>query len=101
DVVAALLLAAASEATNGQVYNLGSGAPISVLESARAVIEAAGSGRLVQVPFPPEKQRIEVGDYYADFSKIQAAVGWTPRVGFPEGLRRTVDYYRARRQEYW
>jgi UDP-glucose 4-epimerase len=101
DVVAALLMAAASEATNGQVYNLGSGAPVSVLDSARAVIEAASSGRLVQVPFPPEKQRIEVGDYYADFSKIQAVLGWTPRVGFAEGLRRTVEYYRERRHEYW
>ena len=101
DVVAALLAAAASEAANGQVYNLGSGVPVSVLESARAVIAAAGSGTLEQVEFPADKRRIEVGDYYADFGKIQAALGWRPRIGFEEGLRRTVDYYQRWWPHYW
>jgi UDP-glucose 4-epimerase len=94
-------MAAASGETNGQVYNLGSGAPVAVIESARAVLAAAGRGQLRQVEFPAEQRRIEVGDYYADFGKIEAALGWTPRVSFEEGLRRTVEYYQAHRSDYW
>ncbi len=101
DVVAALLLAAASEATNGEVYNLGSGAPVSVRESAEAVLEAAGQGRLEECEYPPEQRRIEVGDYHADASKIRAAVGWQPRVPFREGLSRTVEFYRRHHEHYW
>jgi UDP-glucose 4-epimerase len=101
DVVAALMLAAASESTNGQVYNLGSGAPISVLDSAHMVIEAVGKGRLDQVDFPEDKKRIEVGDHHADSGRIRAALGWTPGVSFREGLRRTVEYYERWRGDYW
>lgn len=101
DVVLALLLAAATEATDGQVYNLGSGAPISVLDSARAVIAAAGSGRLEQHEFPADKKQIEVGDYWADFSRAMSTFGWEPRIGFEEGLRRTVEFYRENREYYW
>jgi len=101
DVVLALLLAAATEATNGQVYNLGSGEPVSVIDSARAAIAAAGSGRLEQHEFPSEKKQIEVGDYWADFSKAKSTFGWEPRIRFDEGLRRTVEFYRENREEYW
>ncbi|MBI3891755.1 MAG: NAD-dependent epimerase/dehydratase family protein [Candidatus Wallbacteria bacterium] len=101
DVVEALLLAGAVDSTNGEIYNLGSGAPVSVVDSARAVLEAAGTGQLDQVPFPEEKKKIEVGDYYADFGKFKQVTGWEPRVSFPEGLRRTVKYYRKNKEQYW
>jgi len=100
DVVRAFLLAAASEETNGQVYNLGSGHPISVLESAERIIAAAG-GHIEHVPFPSDKAKIEIGSYYADFSKLRSAVGWEPHVSLDEGLARTVAYYKQYRQHYW
>jgi UDP-glucose 4-epimerase len=53
------------------------------------------------VPFPADRQAIDIGDYYSDFSKIGRALGWEPRVGLQEGLARTVDYYARHHAHYW
>ncbi len=34
--------------------------------------------------------------YAADISKIETSLGWRPRTGFEQGLRRTVEWYVAR-----
>jgi len=101
DVVEALLLAAASDAANGEVFNLGSGVPVSLREAAQLVVEIAGSGSVRSVPFPPDKQKIEIGNYYADYSKIQRTLGWRPVTPLREGIRRTIEFYRKYRQHYW
>ncbi|MDD5148289.1 MAG: NAD-dependent epimerase/dehydratase family protein, partial [Candidatus ainarchaeum sp.] len=76
DVVDAFLMAAASEKANGEIYNIGSGKPVSVRGIAELLIETAGKGKLEMVPFPEDKKKIEIGDYYADYSKIKKALGW-------------------------
>ena len=101
DVVEALLRVGASDECDGQVFNLGSGQPVSVRQTAEKAITAAGRGQIHTVEFPAEKKNIEVGDYYADFSKIQQAVDWRPTVPLDEGLARTVAYYSACREHYW
>jgi nucleoside-diphosphate-sugar epimerase len=53
------------------------------------------------VPFPAEQKAIDIGDYYGDYGKIKNELGWTPKVTLDEGLRRTLDYYRQHRVEYW
>ena len=70
DVVDALLLAVSSEKSAGQVYNLGSPEPIRLLDLAQLMIEIFGAGSYELRPFPPERQRIDIGDYHGDYSKI-------------------------------
>jgi len=53
------------------------------------------------VPFPPDKKRIDIGDYYGDYSKIEESLGWKPRVGLKEGLAKTIAYYREHKEYYW
>lgn len=101
DVVEALLLAAASDAANGKVYNLGHGDHISLQELAALLIRLHGSGQKEVVPFPPDREIIDIGDYYSDFSSIRDALGWTPRVTLEDGLARTLDYYQRHRAHYW
>lgn len=101
DVVEALLLVASDEKCNGKVYNLGSGKPISVGEVAKLIVEIAGTGKLEFIAYPQEMKAIEVGDYYADISKIQKTVGWSPKTDIRAGLKKTMDYYRANKQGYW
>jgi UDP-glucose 4-epimerase len=100
DVVDAFLLAGATDETNGQVYNLG-GPPISHVDLTRMIIDIAGCGSYRLVPFPPERKAIDIGDVYSDYRKIQAALGWEPRVPLCEGLEQTIAYYRKYRQYYW
>jgi UDP-glucose 4-epimerase len=101
DVVEALLLAGASDAANGEVFNLGGIGPVSHLELIRLLCEVAGCGGYRLVPFPPERARIDIGDFYADHSKIQRVLGWKPEIDLREGLRRTVEFYRQHREHYW
>jgi CDP-glucose 4,6-dehydratase len=37
----------------------------------------------------------EVDRQYVDARKLIELTGWRPRVGLEEGLRRTIDWYRA------
>jgi UDP-glucose 4-epimerase len=101
DAVDALLRAAADEQANGQVYNLGSDEPINLNNLAQLLVRLAGSGSYRLVPWPSDRKRIDIGDYYGDYRKVRSKLGWCPRVSLEEGLRRTLDYYRQHGEHYW
>ena len=101
DAVAAFCLAAASEDANGRVYNLGDSAHVSLLELAELLVELNGRGRYRTVPFPEDRKAIDIGDFYADFGKIERELGWHPSVPLREGLTRTLEFYRENGSAYW
>ncbi len=101
DVVEALLLAGASEAAEGHIFNLGGEEAISLAELAEILISITGRGSLRAVPFPHERQLIDIGNFHASFRKIETALGWRPRTPIREGLRRTIEFYRQHRDHYW
>jgi UDP-glucose 4-epimerase len=100
DVVDAFLRAGASDAADGQALNLGDERPVSLLELVELLLDVAGGGRYTLVPFPPERRRIDIGDFYADTSRVRAALGWTPRTPLRDGLAATVAYYRRHKEHY-
>lgn len=100
DCVNALLMAAEREETNGQIYNLGDRNPVSLQELADLLIELNGGGTYTVRVFPEDRKKIDIGDYYSDFSKFAAAVGWEPKVGLREGLTKTLEYFRANLKYY-
>ena len=65
------------------------------------MIKAYGQGAYDFVPFPQKSLKIEIGDYIADYTKFQHAVGWTPKTSLEDGLRKTFDYYSKYKQYYW
>jgi UDP-glucose 4-epimerase len=65
------------------------------------LIELAGSGRYKLVPWPPEKQKIDIGDVYSAYSTLQTSLGWEPQVELRDGLERTIAFYREHKQQYW
>ncbi len=101
DVIDAFLKAAISEKAVGEVYNLGASPPVTVLAFAETLLDVAdgGSGFKI-VPFPDERKRIDIGDFYNDYDKIQKELEWEPQVSLHEGLSRTVDYYRRNIDHY-
>ncbi len=101
DCVEALLLAGASDAANGKVYNLGSTDVVGLKTLAEMMIKLDYGGAFELVPFPPERKAIDIGDYYSDFSLITRELGWQPKVALREGLQMTMAYYQTRRHHYW
>ncbi len=100
DVVDAFLRAGASEASNGQVLNLGGGPPISLLDLAKDLVKLSGRSEIKVVPFPEERKKIDIGDFYSDARKIESVLGWKSTTSFAEGLARTVDYYQRHKDRY-
>jgi UDP-glucose 4-epimerase len=100
DAVDAFLMAAASEAANGEIFNLGGECIVSLKELAELMVEVNGGGEFVMRSYPPDRKRIDIGDYYADFSRIRATLGWQPKVELREGLSRTLRFYREHLPEY-
>jgi UDP-glucose 4-epimerase len=100
DVVEALLLAATNSQSEGEVFNLGHNEHISLQELAALLVGLNGGGQYEIVPFPAGREAIDIGDYYGDFSRIQTALGWSPRVSLRTGLAQTLDYYRKHRAHY-
>jgi UDP-glucose 4-epimerase len=99
DVVDAFLRAGATDASDGQVFNLGEETPVSLLELVEMLVDVAGA-RYTLVPFPPERKRIDIGDFYADITKIRSTLGWEATRPLRQGLEETVAYYREHREHY-
>jgi UDP-glucose 4-epimerase len=100
DAVDAFVMAAASEEANGQVFNLGCERVINLKDLADMLVAIEGSGSYELRSFPPDRKRIDIGDYYADFSRIRSVLGWEPRVPLYEGLERTLAFYRENLAHY-
>jgi dTDP-glucose 4,6-dehydratase/UDP-glucose 4-epimerase len=101
DCVDALLLAGTGDATLGQAFNLGSEEVVNLRQTAEMLVALQPGGTFEIVPFPPERKAIDIGDYYGNFKLLNAATGWSPKVGLVEGLKRTLDYYRTEHPHYW
>jgi UDP-glucose 4-epimerase len=100
DVVDAFLRAGAMEAADGQVFNLGGDEGVSLRDLAALLIEIAGHGDMRVTPFPAERKKIDIGDFYADARRIRETLGWEPRVKLKDGLARTVEYYKQHKEHY-
>jgi len=101
DVLDALLLSAASPEADGKVYNLGGDGPIALIDLARLMVEIHGSGSFRLVEFPAERERIDIGDYYGDYTRIHEELGWEPKTPLRHGLSQTMDFYTQNHEHYW
>jgi nucleoside-diphosphate-sugar epimerase len=95
DVAAALVMLGASTASDGRIYNVGTGVGTRIVDMAGRITKLAGSGCVELVAWPPLAEQIETGDFVADISRIRQELGWEPLVTLDEGLRRTLAFYRA------
>jgi UDP-glucose 4-epimerase len=92
NVTGACLLAGQVDGVGGEVFNVGCGARISLLEI--IVRLEVLLGRRVERQHTP----IRAGDVrhtLADIDKAKRLLGYAPVVEFDEGFRRTVEYFRG------
>jgi len=88
------------ECANGQIFNLGGDCVISLKDLAALLVELNGGGKFITRSFPPDRKRIDIGDYYSDFSSIRSVLGWEPKIPLREGLQRSIVYYRENLDKY-
>jgi len=94
NVVEANLLAAESgEQAAGEAFNIACAERVTVNSLIAQIKDITGS-RVQAVYEPPRSGDIKHS--YADISKAGRLIGYQPRVGFREGLNRTVSWYMER-----
>jgi UDP-glucose 4-epimerase len=94
DAVDAFLMVASAASAKGQVYNLGGSTVIELGDLAKLMVEVNGGGDYSICDFPADRRSIDIGDYYADFSKIRTELGWAPKKALRETVESTLSYYR-------
>ena len=96
DAVEAHLLLAERLSENsrlyGEAFNFSYGEQIEVIEIVRQIIEISGTHI---DPVVADNVRSEIRHMQLSSEKSRQLLDWTPRVGFDEGLRRTVAWYAA------
>ncbi|HEY1853456.1 MAG TPA: NAD-dependent epimerase/dehydratase family protein [Solirubrobacterales bacterium] len=79
-------------AAPGEAFNAGGDRPHSVREVVEELARVAGGG--VEPHWGPGVPAGEIVDQYLDSAKLRELTGWAPRVALPEGLARTLEWYR-------
>lgn len=100
DVVDAFLVAGATPTIENRAFNIGGSAPVALGELAKLLVSIAGTGRFEIKQFPPDRLRIDIGDYFADDELFRKATGWSAKVALPDALARSVAFYRDRIGDY-
>jgi UDP-glucose 4-epimerase len=100
DAVDAFLVAAACSTAQGHIFNVGGSPPVTLAELAESLVAVAGTGRFETKEFPPERLRIDIGDYFADDRIFRQVTGWAPKITLKDGLARTVAYFRNCLSDY-
>ena len=101
DVAEALVLAALTPETEGQVYNLGSGIGTPFIDMVRTIAELIPGTEIRQVEWPADRHFVETGDYVSDIAKFKKASGWMPNTSMREGIAKTIQYYHHYHAMYW
>jgi dTDP-glucose 4,6-dehydratase len=73
--------------------NIGNPAEMTILQFAHRIIELSGSrSQVVYKPLPVDDPKVR----QPDIAKARRILGWEPKVGLDEGLRSTIDFFKAK-----
>jgi nucleoside-diphosphate-sugar epimerase len=92
NVVDGVLRACEAPGASGEVINVATGGRISLNDLFRAMRDIIGGS---VEPAYTDTRAGDVRDSQADIAKARRILGYEPIVGFEEGLRRTVEWYRT------
>ncbi|KAF0513133.1 dtdp-glucose 4,6-dehydratase [Gigaspora margarita] len=83
----------------GEIYNIGSNFEISNLELARTLIRKFDYNDDEHIEFVQDRA-FNDRRYAVDYRKLRE-LGWKPRMGWEEGLEKTIEWYKEHSDEWW
>jgi UDP-glucuronate decarboxylase len=95
DTVRALLMALAEPRMKGEVVNVGNPNEITIIKLAEKIKDLTKTNsRITFHPRPPhDPQRRS-----PEITRVKEILGWSPAVSLEDGLRKTIDWFRERKQ---
>lgn len=92
DNIEASVLALQQDKANGEVLNIGTGKPTTILDLAEEVIEACAKIDVLKPDF--QAPRDDIKHRFPDVAKIQYILNFRPRTPLKEGLKKTIEWYK-------
>jgi nucleoside-diphosphate-sugar epimerase len=91
DAVNAIMLAMLSNDANGNIFNIGSGVPVTIRSVVELITKIINKGKPIfgEIPLRPG----EAMNLYANIEFIQKVLNWEPKVGFQTGIMNAIDWY--------
>ena len=93
DVISAIILSLIKKRALGEVFNVGSGKPVSVkyiINKINKIIKK-GKPQFNKIPF----RKNENLKLYPSINKINRILGWNPKTNLDQGLVKTIKYYKT------
>jgi len=92
DMVQGLMLSMFSDKTKGEVINLGNSDERKISELATIIKDITNSqSNIVFEDLPEDDPKVRK----PDISKAERLIGWSPKVGIEEGVKKTVEYFKS------
>jgi len=80
------------ESAKNDTYNLAFGEGTTIMKLAESVVELLGSSSEIEAT---SSRTGEVTHYIADVSKAKKAFGYDPKTSFEDGIRKSMEWYKA------
>jgi nucleoside-diphosphate-sugar epimerase len=80
------------QTTKFEIYNVGLGQSISISDLVKKIIAVSNQERLIE--YDDSKPTIKT-KLFLDTNKARKDLGWIPKVGLDEGIKKTMDWYRS------
>lgn len=90
------IMAAETKATDGEILNIGTGKPTTIIDLAEMIIELCNKKEKLVPEFLPARTN-EIKHRFPDISKMMQLLGHRPKYKLDEGLRETIEYYRNKK----
>lgn len=90
DFCDAMIKASVDDKVYGEIFNLGSGVGIKLIDAARSITKIVGKGAIKTKPISTNLVKIESGDFIADITKIKKMLKWKPETTFNQGIEKTI-----------
>lgn len=93
DIVDAFIKAASTPKAIGKIINIGCGKDYKIKDVARKIVTMTGRRMRLKIGSLSYREG-EVKRFYCDNNVAKNILGWSPKVGLDEGLRRTIEWYK-------
>ena len=89
-------MAVEKEEANFEVFNVGMGRKLTILDMANILIKKLGAGELVSEVVNKYREG-DIRHCYADISKIKEKLGYEPRVKYEDGILDLINWVKTKK----
>lgn len=90
DIVVANIAVMKKSSADYQIFNVGSGNKITILDLAKLLIKIFGSN--LQAEITNQFRTGDIRHCFADITKIKKTLGWKPEIRFDEGIKELIEW---------